>query len=211
MRPRRATAHRGGAGADRYRAPLAYHGPMSNPAAAIRIHVALVSASLAPAVRALQVTPAQVAYVGDVAFNLDDALGDRLSDAMAVLADEHVVGFYRLDRAPNTITGRDLGEPTLGLRGMLIDHDWQGRGHGAKALLACCEDAGRRHPDRRLLALAVHCGNHAAIAAYVRAGFHDNGDRLPGGPAGPQQVMLRHLPPDAWTATTLPPSASIAA
>jgi RimJ/RimL family protein N-acetyltransferase len=118
---------------------------------------------------------------------------------MAVLADDLVVGFYRLDFAPNTIAGRDLGEPTLGVRGMLIDRDVQRRGYGTLALQACCEDAGRRHPDRRLLVLAVHCGNHAAIATYLRAGFRDTGERLPGGPAGPQQLMLRRLLPDTPT------------
>ncbi|MHB8911720.1 MAG: GNAT family N-acetyltransferase [Lysobacter sp.] len=180
---------------------------MSNPAAPVRIRVAPVSAGLAAAVRALRVTPAQSAYVGDIAFNLADAERDPLSDAMAVLADGRVIGCYRLDFAPNTVAGRDLGEPTLGLRGMLIDRDAQGRGHGALAVQACCEDAGRRHPDRRLLVLAVHCGNHAAIAAYARAGFHDTGERLSGGAAGPQQLMLRRLPRDPSLAPSHSPSA----
>ena len=175
--------------------PLAYHSPMSNPAAPVRIRVAPVTAELAPAVRALRVTARQSAYVGDIAFNVDDAGRDPSSDAMAVLADDRVVGFYRLDFAPNTIAGRYLGEPTLGLRGMVIDIDVQGRGYGTLALRACCEDAPRRHPDRRLLVLAVHCSNHEAIATYLRTGFRDTGERLPGGPAGPQQLMLRRLPP----------------
>ena len=167
---------------------------MSAPASPTRIHVALVDDALVAAVAALQVCPAQAAYVGDVAFNLADARRDPLSDAMAVLADDRVIGCYRLDFAPNAVAGRDLGEPALGLRGMLIDRDWQGRGHAGPALRACCEDAGRRHPDRRLMVLAVHCSNPAAIAAYTRAGFHDTGQRLSGGAPGPQQLMLRHLP-----------------
>lgn len=166
---------------------------MSNPAAPACIRVAQVSAKLAAAVRALRVTPEQSAYVGDVAFNLTDAERDPLSDPMAVLADDCVVGYYRLDFAPNTITGSDSGEPTLGLRGMLIDHNVQGRGYGTLALHACCEDARQRHPKHRLLVLAVHCCNHAAIAAYARAGFHDTGERLAGGAAGPQLLMQRHL------------------
>lgn len=168
---------------------------MSSPAASACIRVAPVSLELAAAVRALQVTPEQCAYVGDVGFNLGDAERDPLSDAMAVFADDRVVGFYRLDFAPNTIAGRDLGEPTLGLRGMLIDRRRQGRGYGTLALRACCEDARRRHPQRRLLVLAVHCCNHAAIAAYERGGFHDTGERLAGGASGPQQLMLRRLQP----------------
>lgn len=174
---------------------------MSNQAATVRIRVAPVNAELTAAVRALRVTPAQAPYVGDVAFNLDDALRDRLSDAMAVLAGDRVVGCYRLDLAPNTVSGRDLGEPTLGVRGMLIDCAAQGRGYGTLAMLACCEDAARRHPDRRLLVLAVHRDNHAAIAAYARAGFQDTGERLPGGAAGPQQLMRRRLPGGPSVAT----------
>ena len=166
---------------------------MSEPATSSRIRVAPVCDALVDAVAALQVTAAQAAYVGDIAFNLADARRDPFSDAMAVLAGERVIGCYRLDFAPNTVAGRDLGEPALGLRNLLIDRDWQGRGHAAPALLACCDDAGRRHPDRRLLVLAVHCGNPAAIAAYTRAGFLDTGERLAGGAAGPQQLMVRRL------------------
>lgn len=180
---------------------------MSNPATSARISVAPVSAELAAAVRGLRVAPEQSAYVGDVAFNLADAERDPLSDAMAVLADDRVVGYYRLDFAPNTITGRDLGEPTLGLRGMLIDRDAQGRGYGTLALRACCEDACRRHPQRRLLVLAVHCGNQHAIASYEAAGFHDTGERLSGGAAGPQQLMLRRLQPGTSIAPNPSPSA----
>lgn len=168
---------------------------MSNPVAPTRISVEPVNAGLEAAVRGLRVAPDQYAYVGDIAFNLADAMRDPLSDAMAVLADDRAVGFYRLDSAPNTIAGRDLGEPTLGLRGMFIDQDAQGRGYGERALQACCEDASRRHRDRHLLVLAVHCGNQRAIAAYAHAGFRDTGERLPGGPAGPQQLMLRRLWP----------------
>ena len=168
---------------------------MSHPAAPACIRVAPVNAELAPAVRALRAASGQSAYIGDVAFNLADAQRDPFSDAMAVLADDHVVGFYRLDFAPNTIAGRDLGEPTLGLRGMLIDRGLQGRGYGKLALRACCDDARQRHPERRLLVLAVHCCNHGAIATYAGAGFHDTGERLPGGAAGPQQLMLRRLLP----------------
>lgn len=143
----------------------------------------------------LSVAPEQRAYVGDTAFNIVDADRDPLSDALAVLAGERVVGFYRLDRAPRTVAGRDLGEPTLGLRGLFIDQRVQGRGYGTAAIEACCQDARERHPQRCLLALAVHCQNRPAIAAYLRAGFHDTGERLAGGAAGPQQLMLRRLQP----------------
>lgn len=184
--------------------PLPYHWFMPIPNA--RIRVAPADAVPEAALRALQVAPEQFGYVGDVTFNMLDAGRDPLSDAMAVLADARVVGFYRLDRAPRTVTGRDLGEPTLGLRGLFIDRRLQGRGFGTAALQACCEDARERYRDRRLLVLAVHCCNHAAIATYLRAGFHDTGERLPGGAAGTQQLMLRRLAPTPDTfAESSPP------
>lgn len=168
---------------------------MPNPTARIRV----VPAGAVPesALRALRVAPEQRAYVGDIGLNLTEAGRDPLSDAMAVLADARVVGFYRLDRAPNTVAGHDLGEPTLGLRGLFIDQRLQGCGYGTAALHACCDDACQRHRGHRLLVLAVHCCNHAAIATYLHAGFHDTGERLPGGPAGPQQLMVRRLRPAA--------------
>ena len=168
---------------------------MSLPRLANRIHVVPTDSLPAAMLSGLGVTPEQRSYVGDVAFNLLDAQRDPFSDAMAVMAGRRVVGFYRLDRAPGTVAGRDLGEPTLGVRGLFIDQRMQGRGYGTAAIHACCDDARERHPQHHLLVLAVHCCNHAAIAAYVRAGFHDTGDRLPGGVVGPQQLMLLRLHP----------------
>ncbi|MDB6164295.1 MAG: N-acetyltransferase, partial [Xanthomonadaceae bacterium] len=102
-------------------------------APAVHVHVAPVTAAMSMAVEALQVRPDQVAYVGVPAFNLASAQSDPLSEAMAVLADHQVIGFYRLDFAPNAIIGRDLGVPTVGLRAFLIDARHQGRGLGARA------------------------------------------------------------------------------
>ncbi len=157
------------------------------------VHVQPVTPDLAAAVRTLQVAPAQLAYVGDVAFNLADAQGDPLSEAMAVLAGDVVVGFYRLDFAPNAVIGRGLGAPSVGLRAFLIDAGRQGRGYGKRAALALCRDLHARHPQRRLLVLAVNCRNRIAIATYRKAGFVDTGELLRGGRAGPQHVMLRAL------------------
>ena len=161
--------------------------------AAVEIRVVPVDAGLDAAVRRLRVTGDQHPFVGDTGFNLDDALRDPLSDAMAILADSRVIGFYRLDRAPNAVTGRPLAQPHLGLRAFLIDHRRQGRGLGTRAVRACCDDAGRRHPRHRLLALTVNCRNHAAVATYRRAGFEDSGELFHGGAAGPQHLLLYRL------------------
>lgn len=157
------------------------------------IRVQPVMAPLAAGVRALEVWPEQRDYVGDAAFNLDQAHADPLSEAMAILAGDRVIGFYRLDFAPHAVVGRAMGAPSVGLRAFMLDRRQQGRGYGPRAALALCQDLGRRHPQRRLLVLLVNCRNRAAIATYRKAGFVDSGELHRGGRAGPQHLMLRGL------------------
>lgn len=156
------------------------------------ISVVPVTPALAPAVRALRVAPDQYPYVGDVSFNLIDAERDPQSDAMAILADGAVVGFYRLDYAPTIVTCKPLAAG-IGLRAFFIDRDHQGKGLGTRAIAAACRDIQQRHPERRVLALNVNCRNIAAIRAYRNAGFVDSGELYFGGSAGPQHLMLRRL------------------
>ena len=163
-----------------------------DPAIAM-IRVQPVTATLAADVRALQVAPGQRDYVGDAAFNLEQALADPSSEAMAILVDDRVIGFYRLDFAPNAVAGRSFGAPSVGLRAFMLDAAQQGRGYGTRAALALCDDLQRRHPQRRLLVLMVNCRNRAAFAAYRKAGFVDTGELHRGGRAGPQHLMLRGL------------------
>lgn len=165
-------------------------GCMDQPA---DIQVVVADAPHVAAIQRLRVAPGQSAFIGDIAFNLADAQRDRLSDAMAVLRAGQLIGFYRLDRAPHAVTGRRLVRPHLGLRAFVIDRRHQGRGLGTRAIRACCADALRRYPQRRLMALTVNCDNTVARAAYARAGFRDTGELYPGGPAGPERLMLRHL------------------
>ena len=160
---------------------------------AVSVYVTPVKPSMCSAVRALQVRPGQGAYAGDAALNLASAQDDPQSEAMAVIADDGVVGFYRLDFTHNAIIGRHLGAPSVGVRAFLIDARQQGRGIGQRAAVALCEDVRRRHPDRRLLLLLVHCRNLAGIAVYRKAGFIDTGELFGGGRAGPQHLMLRSL------------------
>jgi GNAT superfamily N-acetyltransferase len=176
------------------------------PGYALRMHdsravrVAGVTPDLSAGVCALQVTAEQAAYVGDPVFNLGNALQDPLSEAMAILSGDAVVGFYRLDFSPNAITGRPFAAGSVGLRAFLVDRRQQGRGLGTRAAIAMCIDLAQRHPQRRVLLLAVHGRNRAAIATYHKAGFVDTGQWLGGGRAGPQQVMLRALAPVAMAA-----------
>ena len=73
------------------------------PDADVRVHVQPITPTLAASVRALRVAPGQHDYVGDPAFNLDDAQRDPRSEAMAILAGDDVIGFYRLDLAANAV------------------------------------------------------------------------------------------------------------
>ena len=159
----------------------------------IAVSVRPVTPELAAAVRALRADAAQYAFVGDVQANLIDIQAHPHSEAMAVLAGDEVVGFYRVDLRPGTIAGCDYGNACALLRSLLIDRRRQGRGLGTRALLACCADLERRHPRLRLLALTVNCANPAAIGAYRNAGFEDSGRLDFSGSAGPQRVMLRRL------------------
>lgn len=165
----------------------------SQSASPAAVRVSVVSPMLAPSVRTLRVAPEQLQYVGNTAYNLEQTRLDRHSEAMAVLAGERVVGFYRLDFSVDAIAGRPLGEPSVGLRAYVIDQREQGRGYGTAAMRACADDLRRRHPDRRLLALTVNVRNRSAYAVYLKAGFADTGELYHGGSAGPQHLMLLRL------------------
>ena len=158
----------------------------------LAVRVALVTRELAAQVRGLRVAPEQYAFVGDVDFNLIDAERDPQSDAMAILAGDGVIGFYRLDYAPTIVAWQPV-PASVGLRSFLIDRRHQGHGYGTAAVEACCADLRRRHPERRLLALNVNCVNRGAIRAYRKAGFVDTGELYFGGKAGPQHLMLRQV------------------
>ncbi|MCD9028045.1 GNAT family N-acetyltransferase [Luteimonas sp. BDR2-5] len=150
-------------------------------------------AAQAAAARELRLRPGQARHAGDIAFNVGDALASPDSEAMVVLLGTTVIGFYRLDYLRTVVARQVLDRRTMTLRAFALDRRWQGRGLGLPALLACCADLARRHPDRRLLALNVDRDNHAARRVYARAGFVDAGEDLPGGSGGPQRLLLRAL------------------
>lgn len=159
------------------------------------IRVAPVQPDWRPALLTLGVADGQRAFVGPVADQLADIAHCPGSEAMAILLGETPVGFYRLEMRPGGIADRDFARPTLGLRAFFIDHRWQGRGLGLRALHALLADLAARYPQARDLALTVNVRNTAAIALYRRAGFVDTGELYHGGPAGPQHLLLRALAP----------------
>lgn len=158
---------------------------------ALPLRVMPASASQSEAAQALVLRPGQAVFVGDFALNVDLARASPDNDAMVVVLGDVVIGFYRLDYARTVVARQTLDPRTVTLRAFALGAAWQGRGLGRAALAACCADFAARHPDRPLLALNVHACNHAALALYLRAGFADSGETLPGGSAGPQRLLLR--------------------
>lgn len=158
------------------------------------IHVAPDDAATHDTLLALQVTPAQQAYVGNITDLLADVAVCPEADSMVVWHDATPIGYYRIDPHSRSVAGRDFEVPALGLRAFFIDARWQGHGFGAQALAALLDDVAQRHPSSRLLVLTVHTINTAALKLYRRAGFTDDGELYHGGRAGPQHLLRRALP-----------------
>ncbi|WP_101925529.1 MULTISPECIES: GNAT family N-acetyltransferase [Luteimonas] len=152
----------------------------------------------AAAAKRLVLTPEQVVYAGDLAFQIDNARAAPDSDAMVVRVGDRVIGFYRLDYLQTVDARRNVDRSTVTLRSFALDLAWQGRGLGRAALAACCLDLALRHPERSRLALNVHVRNTVARRVYRRAGFVETGTSLTGGSAGPQCLLLRPLGMGQW-------------
>ncbi|MHB1058569.1 MAG: GNAT family N-acetyltransferase [Rhodanobacter sp.] len=153
-----------------------------------------VTPELREAVLRLRVRPEQDAFVSPPAATLADAEQCPGSKPMAILLDDTVVGYYRIERSARTLTGRDGDDDALGLRSFQLDAAWQGRGLGDRAMAAVLGDLACRHAGARRLLLTVSCDNAAALALYLRQGFVDDGGLYHGGRSGPQHVLWRHLP-----------------
>ena len=111
----------------------------------------------------------------------------------AIHADGLLVGMFKLD--PNYPERHAFAAPDdLGLRGVLIDVDFQGRGYGTAAMTALPRYSALHYPDKRRLLLTVNLLNPAAYMAYIKAGFVDEGQIYTGGSRGPQHILWTALP-----------------
>ncbi|KRF00516.1 GCN5 family acetyltransferase [Frateuria sp. Soil773] len=158
------------------------------------LRVGPVTPALREAVLRLRVRPEQDAFVSPPSATLADAEQCPGSEPMAILLDDAVVGYYRIERSARTLTGRDGDADALGLRSFQLDAAWQGRGLGDRAMAAVLDDLALRHAGARRLLLTVNCDNAAALALYLRHGFVDDGGLYHGGRSGPQHVLWRPLP-----------------
>lgn len=104
------------------------------------------------------------------------------------------VAFFKIDRDyPSKLNEAPLDacgfEPDdLGLRGMLVGQQFQGRGYG-KAVMAQLKSYLSTHYQARRVFLTVNCRNPAAIHLYRSGGWDDTGQLYLGGRAGPQHIF----------------------
>jgi GNAT superfamily N-acetyltransferase len=143
----------------------------------------------------LTVAPGQEDFVRNGAYAASET--DAAVDLYAVEQDGAVVGMFKLDRAYADAPRHDFAQAgDLGLRGVLVDAAWQGKGIG-RALLAALPDlVRRRYPQARRLVLTVNCRNHVARSAYLAAGWLQDDRLYLAGDAGPQNILWLPLAAD---------------
>ena len=120
---------------------------------------------------------------------------DRTRDLSfhAIHKDAQLVGMFKLD--PHYPERHHFAMPDdLGIRGVLIDVPFQGRGLGWQAMAALPAYAAALYPDKLRLVLTVNLLNPAAYASYLKAGFRDTGEIFSGGSRGPQHILCADLP-----------------
>jgi len=88
---------------------------------AVLPRVESASAQQAHAAHCLRLTPEQAVYAGDIAFHVDNALQAPDSDAMVVLLEDTVIGFYRLDYPTAPVPLRTPDRRTVTLRAFALD------------------------------------------------------------------------------------------
>jgi ribosomal protein S18 acetylase RimI-like enzyme len=159
------------------------------------IRVLRVTADTQAGVLALRVRGEQLPFVGRIGDSLADVAVCPGSEALALLEEEVVVGYVRIDRRAVAMGEHPLADGAVALRSFMIDAGRQGEGLGARALDAIHAYVAGRHPDRERILLTVNVRNEAAVHVYRRAGYRDSGELYHGGLAGPQFVLWRPLHP----------------
>jgi RimJ/RimL family protein N-acetyltransferase len=154
-----------------------------------------MDADVRPGLLALRVQEAQLPFVGRIEDSLADVAACSGSEALALVVDNVVVGYVRIDRRAAAMGDHPLAEGAVALRSFMIDAGRQGEGLGGRALDAIHAYVAGRHPDRERILLTVNVRNEAAVHVYRRAGYRDSGELYHGGLAGPQFVLWRPLHP----------------
>ncbi|AWD21125.1 GNAT family N-acetyltransferase [Fuscovulum blasticum] len=156
------------------------------------IRLVALSAAERRRVAHLRPAPGQETFVRDGAYAAAET--DPLLDLYAIEKDGAVVGMFKLDRGYADAPRHDFARAgDLGLRGVLVDPAHQGRGIG-RAMLAALPDLVRAsYPGFRRLVLTVNLRNTRARAAYLKAGWRDEGGIYHGGDRGQQHILFLPL------------------
>ncbi len=109
-----------------------------------------------------------------------------------IVLDDQVVGFFVFDTAYSNRYDF-FPESSLGVKALLLDHHFQGRGIAKQAIGQFANFARCHFPEFQTLYLTVNCRNTAAYQCYLKAGFEDTGELYLGGPVGPQHIMKQTL------------------
>jgi RimJ/RimL family protein N-acetyltransferase len=139
-------------------------------------------------VLALGPRPEQERFAGAPVETLPEAEADPQRQPVAIVADGEPVGFCVLHLGPGP-AGLAPAPSDVLLRAFFVDAQAQGRGIATRALRGLPGFIGRHAPGARRIVLTVNTRNPAAIRAYRKAGFLDQGELYHGGAHGPQHVL----------------------
>jgi ribosomal protein S18 acetylase RimI-like enzyme len=132
------------------------------------------------AVLQLSVAEHQVEFAGTVEQAVAGCEADKAGNVvgLAIRANEQIVGFLVLKRRSATPEWASPAAATVAA--MRVGRGYQSKGLGSAALLALSDWIASKWPECESLCLSVDEGNTAGIRAYRKAGFQDQGTRVPG-------------------------------
>lgn len=119
----------------------------------------------------LGVGETQKDYVASNMFSLAEAKADKVSNPLAIYADEQMVGFIMYDY--------NVGERRGYLSRLMVDARFQGNGY-ARAALAEVIDRLKRMPGTRDIQTSFHPENHVAESLYASFGLTRTGELVDG-------------------------------
>lgn len=137
----------------------------------------------------LDLPPDQADFVGQIADMLRET--EPHIDFHVIREGEQAVGFFKIDRGMDRNEFAQPGE--LGLRGLLIGAQYQGRGLGKACFAQLPAYLAQIYPAAKSVVLTVNCRNSRAYHVYTKTGWHDDGTLYLGGRAGPQHVLRLSL------------------
>ena len=109
------------------------------------IRVLPLDADVRPGVLALRVQEDQFPFVGRIEDSLADVAVCPGSEGLALVVDDAVVGYVRIDRRASALGDHPLAEGAVALRSFMIDAGRQGEGLGRRSLDAIHAYVAGRH------------------------------------------------------------------